>query len=468
MTFTTVFVPRFLILGILLLFLSAAQVRAEILTVTKIADTNDAACDADCSLREAIGAAASGDVIQFATPPFNAPQTIVLSLGELTINKSLTIMGSGADLLTVANSSGGSTPAQTRIFSISGSAVTVKLSGMAIFGGYLPFDAALGAGVLNSDATVFLTNAHIYGNSAGIGGGVFNLGTMHILNTTVAANFARYTLEGGGGIYNAGAMTVTNSTISGNTGEIASNIINSGNLTLTNATLGAGASNNRSVLNKRDSTMLIRNTIVAGNLANSSNTAFTSQGNNLIQDSSQSAGWIATDLLNVNPQLGALSLNNGGQIPTQMPAPTSPAINAGNNSLAINPFTNQFLNLDARLYNRIVGGKVDIGAVEANSSLPGAVSIVGKINANANGRGVFGALAILRFVRTGEIRYAVTNPFGYVNFNNIPMGATVIISLTHKRYKISPLIFTAVGEADYFYFNSDPKSVEAVSNIVFR
>ncbi len=40
------------------------------LTVTKTADTNDGTCDADCSLREAIAAAASGDTIEFASPPF--------------------------------------------------------------------------------------------------------------------------------------------------------------------------------------------------------------------------------------------------------------------------------------------------------------------------------------------------------------------------------------------------------------
>ena len=34
--------------------------------VTKLADTNDGACGADCSLREAIGAALPGDTVSFA------------------------------------------------------------------------------------------------------------------------------------------------------------------------------------------------------------------------------------------------------------------------------------------------------------------------------------------------------------------------------------------------------------------
>ncbi|HEX8266273.1 MAG TPA: CSLREA domain-containing protein, partial [Pyrinomonadaceae bacterium] len=80
----------------LVLILFAAGARAEVFTVNKTADTNDGACDADCSLREAIAAAATDDVVQFATPPFNSPQTITLTLGALTITRSITILGSGA------------------------------------------------------------------------------------------------------------------------------------------------------------------------------------------------------------------------------------------------------------------------------------------------------------------------------------------------------------------------------------
>ena len=43
--------------------------------VTKTADTSDGACNADCSLREAIAAAVSGDTIQFSSL-FDSPQTI--------------------------------------------------------------------------------------------------------------------------------------------------------------------------------------------------------------------------------------------------------------------------------------------------------------------------------------------------------------------------------------------------------
>ena len=56
---------------------AAASTRASVLTVSKTADTADGVCDSDCSLREAVAAAASGDTIVFSDL-FNTPQTIIL------------------------------------------------------------------------------------------------------------------------------------------------------------------------------------------------------------------------------------------------------------------------------------------------------------------------------------------------------------------------------------------------------
>ena len=449
----------------LVLILFAAGARAEVFTVNKTADTNDGACDADCSLREAIAAAATGDVVQFATPPFNSPQTITLTLGALTITRSITILGSGANLLTIGAGSG-STPPTGRVFLISAAGSTVKLSGMSVFGGGFqpPNSSERGGGILNESGTVYLTNLHIYTNAASVGGGIYNSGTMHVLDSTIAGNLALEQTEGGGGIGNGGTLTLTNTTISGNGGELGRDILNNGGtITLTSSTIGSGASDNRPVIfNKQNTTMIIRNTIVAGGVSSSSNTVFTSQGNNLVQSASGTPiGWVASDLLGVNPQLSPLA-NNGGQTPTHALMAGSPAINGGNNALAINPASDLPLRLDQRLYNRIAGGMVDIGAFEANSSPAGAVTVRGHFIANANNRAIPGALAVLRFVDTGEIRYGMTNPFGYVHFNNIPMGATVIITLTHKRYKIAPLVITATGEVHYLGSESNRKS-EAVS-----
>src|SRR5688572_28948964 len=91
----------------LTVLLSAYSIEGAVYIVTKTADTNDGVCgDADCSLREAIGAAnvsVDNDSITFALPLFSSPQTITLSGSELAVaaNGSLTILGPGANRLTI-------------------------------------------------------------------------------------------------------------------------------------------------------------------------------------------------------------------------------------------------------------------------------------------------------------------------------------------------------------------------------
>ena len=53
------------------------------------------------SLRRAIADGASGDTIVFDATVFATPQTINLTSGELTLNKSLTIDRPGANQLTI-------------------------------------------------------------------------------------------------------------------------------------------------------------------------------------------------------------------------------------------------------------------------------------------------------------------------------------------------------------------------------
>ena len=62
------------------------------LTVTKTDDTNDGVCNADCSIREAIGDAAAGDTIDIPSG------TYTLTLGSaISINKDLILIGAGPE-----------------------------------------------------------------------------------------------------------------------------------------------------------------------------------------------------------------------------------------------------------------------------------------------------------------------------------------------------------------------------------
>lgn len=66
------------------------------------------------------------------------------------------------------------------------------------------------------------------------------------------------------------------------------------------------------------------------------------------------------NVFNQDPQLGALQ-NNGGPTQTQLPASTSPAVNAGDPAFAPPPATDQ------RGLARVVNGRIDMGAVEINA-----------------------------------------------------------------------------------------------------
>ena len=82
------------VIVLVLTVLGTAQ--AATLTVT---NTNDSGAG---SLRGVLASAVSGDTIVFDTAGvFAAPQTINLTSGELTLDKSLTIDGPGANRLTI-------------------------------------------------------------------------------------------------------------------------------------------------------------------------------------------------------------------------------------------------------------------------------------------------------------------------------------------------------------------------------
>src|SRR4051812_26909420 len=101
-----------MIFGVTSLYINAATI-----TVT---NTNDGGPG---SLRQAMADAAPGDIINF-----NVTGTITLTSGQLVVDKSLTIRGAGAGLLSV---SGNNT---SRVFFINNGA-TVTLDGMTVRNG---------------------------------------------------------------------------------------------------------------------------------------------------------------------------------------------------------------------------------------------------------------------------------------------------------------------------------------------
>ena len=374
---------RRFILSLALICAGITAAQAATLTVTTTADTNGV-CNSgvNCSLREAIAAAASGDTIVFVSPTFDAPQIININ-GQLSIDRNLTITGRGANLLTVRNTAANS------VVLLVNNGNTVNLSGMTITGGNT---MTAGGGIANDLGTLTLTGVHVTGNTAVRGAGIFNYGTLTITNSTISGNTAAgYDISNAGtsgGIENlGGTLTVTNTTISGNrvTGFNfnGGGIFNTGNsVTVTNSTItrneAAGANSAGGVLS-RTGTTTIRNSIIASNCAlvfnatcgtndppdvgvvPGSSSTFTSNGYNLIgrrgtvTNFNQTGDQTGTNAAPIDPRLYPLR-DNGGATPTHALRVNSTAINPASSNGA--PATDQ------RGAPRPFGATADIGAFE--------------------------------------------------------------------------------------------------------
>jgi len=265
-------------------------------------------------------------------------------------------------------------------------------------------------GGIDSRATLTIKDSQIFNNIAlgDYGGGIINHngGDLHLISSVVSGNRnsgGGFNEDGGGGIVNFAvnsSLFIINSTISGNTavgspgdgggiysllgGESPLGNVYVVSSTIANNTSSGGGGGVRIEANAEAT---FSNTIVAGN--NSTGTSeedvsgiIISNGINLIGNTFGSSGWIAGDLLNVTPMLGTLA-DNGGLTMTHALLPGSPAINAGNNSVAIDPQTQMLLTTDQRGFLRFFGGTVDIGAYEVQPEITGTITYGNAVGAPA-------------------------------------------------------------------------------------
>jgi len=216
------------------------------LTVTKLDDTNDGNCNADCSLREAIAAADPNDLISFSS---GLAGTITLD-STLVVSKNLTIKGPDKNVILISGNnavrifyvnagvhftiknlsiSGGSVKA------VNGSPDTLGRAGGDARGGALYSDGGI-VTIINS---TFSDNGVTGGagggdgrwGGQGMGGAVFSTGALVMLNSTFSHNQAKGGPgspsimqpsgspggEGmGGAIFSTGTLVTVNSTLSGN------------------------------------------------------------------------------------------------------------------------------------------------------------------------------------------------------------------------------------------------------------
>lgn len=361
---------------IVILLLAVAYVpftQAATLTVSNLSDSGSG------SLRQAITDAASGDTINFSVTG-----TIILTSGELNIDKDLTIEGPGVNelsisgnnssrviniyswgipggvVLTVSNitisngnvtSSGGG---GIRIWSDDKEPSTLDLNNVNVINNKSEY---YGGGIQISSGIVTIKNSNISGNNlCGISNGY---GTLNIINSTISNNVGHRA----GGIRNLGTANVTNSLISNNSAGLGGGIVNDyGTLTITNSTIshneaydvltlatwGGGIANwdtlfliNSTITENtaeeggdgiyNRGTVTLSNSIIANNSPHSDCYNYygnlTSLGYNLDTDGTCDLTQ-STDIPSTNPLLGALA-DNGGPTKTHALLVGSPAIDSG-------------------------------------------------------------------------------------------------------------------------------------------
>lgn len=323
-----------------------AQGDGGVWTVTTLDDEApvDGCTVGECTLREAIAAAADGGTIGFAP---DVTGVIQLYQGDLVIGKSLRIMGPGSGSLAIDAMGGG------RVFFITeanAEPAEVEIQGLTLQSGF-----ALTGGAIYSNETLTLEDVRVAHNVAtGSGGGIYSAGRLSLRNSTVASNSA----ANGGGIADDGVSetSVVGSTVSGNAATNVGGGISraSGRLTLVNSTIsgnigevaGAGIYTFNSVLVALGSTILdgvhfaadaagmaaFENTLLGGDCSSAGGAVMQSLGYNLLFDCAFDASH-PTDLTflgDLSEVVDLVLADNGGPTATHALLAAGPAVDAGN------------------------------------------------------------------------------------------------------------------------------------------
>ncbi len=421
---------------------------------------------ADCSLRDALAAAAAAGEgkITFSPSVFTAPTTINLGKG-LTIPANTLVQGitsgSGYTLTNLITLSGIEVDSFTGgAFNVSSGVTGASIANLTIQNTNGEANIVNAGTLAVSGSTVTVTN-NAYATR-----GIYNSGTMTLTDSTVSDNLTGPAGNGyGAGIYNSGSLTIVYSTISGNenaSGNYAygGGIYTTGTLRVESSTivnnLAFGAAAFGGGIDIGGGSATINNSIVTGNTGGNIYGSYGGSGN-------QSA------------TLSALG-NYGGPTKTMLPEPGSASICGGFQANIPNQVT-----LDQRglpntnstyaPYNSS-SPCVDTGAVQTNYSLifstePQPISPASLIFPSTN----FEAAVTLDESGAPFTAAAETIPLALSATTGSLTGGSASTSTTTGIATYSTLQVSATGTADSLTASltlnpaaGTPPSVSAVSN----
>ena len=442
-----------------------------IITVNSTADVVNTGVGVT-TLRDAINFANADtgeDVIEFDSSLFASPQIISLSLGELSITHSLSIIApqdslTGADLVTVSGNNA------TRVFEI-GNGTTVNLSGLIVADGLVTNND--GGGIKNS-GTLTLDNSIVRNDSANSGGGIANSrgAMLTVSNSTITGNSTRSS-GNGGGIDNTGTLTVSNSTITGNLARSGGGISNSGTLTVSNSTLNGnsatfsiygGTGDGGSISNT--GTVLVSNSTLSGNSAANNGGGISNTGTLTVSNSTLTGNSAANSGGGINNSSfkstlevsnstlsGNSAANNGGGIFNDgtiflIGDPNNATVTINNSTLTLNQAADGggVFNLapgSARVRNTIIASNLK-SADGLNPDVAGRFTSDG-YNLIGDGTGSSG------FAATGDIVGTSTDP---IDPRLGPLSANGGPTQTHALLEDSP----AIDAGDPTLLDTDPNT----------
>jgi hypothetical protein len=332
-----------------------------------------------------------------ANPPnntitFGVTGTINLTGALPTLTHGISIEGPGANLVTV---DGGS---RYHAFQVAASG-SAAISGLTVANDYIGVDPSLEVG-----GSLFVSDCAIAGGVDGSGsstivrctvGSISNVG-LNSRMTVVNSTITNATETTDATVTNYGHLTLTNSTVSGN--NVGPYVISNyedltiSSCTISGNTVGLFGYTGYGLYNYDFGTVLIRNTIIAGNYDSDYLEAQEVFDRGDVQ-------FVGPNLIGGDPKLGDLQ-DNGGPTFTMAPLPGSPALNLGS------PYDTT----DQRGVVRT--GGTNIGAYQASASvltltgLPTFAVAGTALSATITAKDIFGQTAV---GYTGTVHFSSTD-----------------------------------------------------------
>ncbi|MBN83318.1 MAG: hypothetical protein CMJ70_24560, partial [Planctomycetaceae bacterium] len=228
-------------------------------------------------------------------------------------------------------------------------ATTITLTDASAFPDDTPFDVSVGSEVMQV-TSVNGNELTVVRGSGGTTAAPHSDASLVVLQgfssvvvseSTFANNVA---VSAGGGIFNEDALSVVNSTISSNQAGAGGGVASVGSGSLTAVTVVTNSAGNAGGLAADGGSITMKNTLVAANIASGTDVdvrgVFISEGNNLVGDAGSAIGLVHAEN---NDQIGSPSSpfdpvidltlrDNGGPTRTHRLLPSSPAIDAGDNT----------------------------------------------------------------------------------------------------------------------------------------